>query len=444
MAAKAGGDGMKQGTGHRAAVDRLAWVRGLPFYYGWVIVFLGAFSMFATTPGQSDSFSLFMDSFIADFGWSRTSVSSLYSGATLLSGFAMFFVGRMVDRLGAKAVAIAAGVTLGLACVLLSLSISPFMLFSGFFLARLSGKGALDLSASTLAPQWFIRRRALAIMLVGLGGALGGALFPLLNSWLIATYGWRASYRFLAGGLGLLYLPIVWVFLINRPEDAGLRPDRAPAPTGAVIPLGAIDEPTFRQSEAIRTSAFWILTYVVFQSSLVGTGVVLHFVSILGTHGYSMSFAAIVMGIKPLVALSSTILAGLFLDRVRKHHWVLGAACVLQVVSFVTLAFLQNEAMAYLHGVVGGVASGLLVISYRVLKPNLFGRRYLGGILGVTAAFNVIGSAIGPVLFGVAYDRLHGYREIILLMSVLPLLGAILSFLIRTPSQPKPSETRSS
>ncbi len=441
--------GGREVLGGRASAERFDWVRGLPFYYGWIIVFLGAFSMFATTPGQSDSFSLFMDSFVSEFGWSRTVVSSLYSGATLLSGCVMFFVGRLVDRLGAKAVVIASGLMLGIACLLLSLSISPFMLFAGFFLARLTGKGALDLSASTLAPQWFIRRRAFAIMLVGLGGTIGGALFPLLNSWLIGTFGWRTAYRFLAGGLWLVYVPVVWVFLVNRPEDVGMKPDNvsvseAPATRERPIPGRTIDEPSFRQPEAIRTSAFWILTYVVFQSSLVGTGVILHFVSILGAHGYSMTFAAVVMGIKPLVALSTTILAGLVLDRIRKHHWVLGAACLLQVASFLNLAFLRSSAMAYLFAVIGGIGSGLLLISYRVLKPNLFGRRYLGGILGVTAAFNVIGSAIGPIAFGAAYDRLHGYQEIILLMSTLPLLGAILSFLVRRPSLPAVPDASSS
>ena len=38
-------------------------------------------------------------------------------------------------------------------------------------------------------------------MLVGLGGTLGGVLFPLLNSYLITTFGWRIAYRLLAGGL---------------------------------------------------------------------------------------------------------------------------------------------------------------------------------------------------------------------------------------------------
>lgn len=201
----------------------------------------------------------------------------------------------------------------------------------------------------------------------------------------------------------------------------------------AVSEEAALDEPSFRQAQAIRTSAFWILTYVVFQSSLVGTGVVLHFVSIMEAQGYSMTFSAAVMGIKPLIGLATTVLAGLVLDRVRKQHWILAAACLLQVVSFVFLAFLKSPVMAYTYAIIGGISGGLVAISYRVLKPNLFGRRYLGGILGVTAAFNVIGSAIGPIIFGAAFDWLGGYREILLLTSALPLLGAALSLLVRKP-----------
>ena len=427
--------------GSRTMAERLAWIQGLPFYYGWIIVFLGAFSMFATTPGQSDSFGIFFNSFVQEFGWSRTVVSSIYSGATLLSGCLMFLVGRLVDLKGSKFVAILSATVLGAACMLLSTAVSPVMLFTGFFLARLTGKGALDLSASTLAPQWFISRRAFAIMLVGLGGTIGGAAFPLLNSFLISTFGWRIAYRFLAGGLWLLYVPVIIFFLINRPEDAGMKPYLSAKRTrkaNADTLDAEIDEPSFRQAQAIRTSAFWILTYVIFQSSLVGTGVVLHFVSIMESQGYSMTFAAAVMGIKPLVGLATTVLAGLVLDRVSKHHWVLAFACFLQVVSFLFLAFLQSSSMAYAYAIIGGVSGGLIAIAYRVLKPNLFGRRYLGGILGVTAALNVIGSAIGPILFGAAYDGFGGYREIIILTSLMPLLGAILSLFVKRPSLPTP------
>jgi|GEM_PF-526190 MFS family permease len=427
-----------------------AWISKFPFYYGWVVVFLGAFTMFSTTPGQSDSFALFINSFVNEFGWSRTFVSMLYSGATVLSGVLMFFVGRLVDRIGSKRVAILSAFILGAACLLLSFVISPMMLFVGFFLARLTGKGSLDLSSKTLAPNWFISRRAFAIMLVGLGGTLGGVLFPLLNNYLILTFGWRIAYRILAGGLWVLYVPVILLFLVNRPEDVGLLPatrkravplsngEGAKATVGYVSKQAArettdLDEPSFRQSQAIRTSAFWILTYVVFQSSLVGTGAILHFVSIMETRGFSMTFAAAIMGVKPLIGLVTTILAGLVLDRIRRLHVVLAITCFMQVASFLLLAFLQSAAMAYLYAVLGGMAGGISIICIGVLKPNLFGRRYLGGILGVTAALNVVGSAIGPIIFGAAFDWLGGYREIIILASIMPLLAGILSLFVRQP-----------
>jgi MFS family permease len=415
--------------------QRHSWIQKLPFYYGWVIVFLGAFTMFSTTPGQSDSFALFIDSFVKEFEWSRTFVSMLYSGATVLSGVLMFFVGRLVDRIGSKRVAILSAFILGAACLLLSFVISPMMLFAGFFLARLTGKGSLDLSSKMLAPNWFISRRAFAIMLVGLGGTLGGVLFPLLNNYLILTFGWRVAYRILAGGLWVLYIPVTLLFLVNRPEDVGMLPYQKPSSRDNARPEAAVldEEPSFRQSQAIRTSAFWILTYVVFQSSLVGTGAVLHFVSILETRGFSMTFAAAIMGIKPLIGLVTTILAGLVLDRIRRLHVVLAITCFMQVASFLLLAFLQSAAMAYLYAVLGGMAGGISIICIGVLKPNLFGRRYLGGILGVTAALNVVGSAIGPIIFGAAYDWLGGYREIIILASIMPLLAGILSFFVRQP-----------
>jgi MFS family permease len=426
--------------GHLQTPLRHAWIHKLPFFYGWVIVSLASFSMFSTTPGQSDSFAIFFNFFVKEFGWSRTYVSSLYAAATLSSGVLMFFVGRLVDRLGSRFMAVLSASLLGVACMLLSYVVSPAMLFGGFFLARLTGKGALDLSTQTLAPNWFLSRRALAIMLVGLGGTLGGMVFPLLNTFLIQAIGWRLAYRVLAGGLWLLYVPLALFFVINRPEDVGMKPLAGPAPANDATPLAdPLSEPEFRQSQAVRTSAFWILTYVVFQSSLVGTGVVLHFVSILETHGFPMTFAAAIMGIKPLASLITIVLAGLILDRIGRYRIILAMTCFLQALAFGLLAFLVHPDMAYAYAILGGMAGGITVVCIGVLQPNLFGRRYLGGILGVTAALNVIGSSIGPILFGAAFDLLGGYTGIILVSSLMPLLAGVLTLSLRRPRSVQPS-----
>lgn len=271
-------------------------------------------------------------------------------------------------------------------------------------------------------------------MLVGLGGTAGGVIFPLLNSYLITTFGWREAFRFLAGGLWLIYIPITLIFLVNRPEDVGMLPDNMGHPQDDTDPnISENDELSFQQFQAVRTSSFWIIAFCIFQSSLVGTGVVLHFVSIFENQGFSMSSAAIIMGAKPLISLITTIIAGLFLDKISHHQYVLAVAYGLQVVGYGLLAFMNSIPISYLYALISGIAGGVAIISIGVLIPNLFGRRYLGGIFGVLIALNVIGSAIGPIIFGAAFDWIHGYREIILLSALLPFLSGVLCLFIRKP-----------
>ena len=275
-------------------------------------------------------------------------------------------------------------------------------------------------------------------MLVGLGGTAGAVLFPLLNNYLIITYGWRQAYQFLAAGLWLIFIPIAFFFLISRPEDIGLKPDanvaaKANTSSADEIATATIDEVSFTQGQAMRTSAFWIIAFCVFQASLVGTGVILHFISIFDERGFDMAYAAKMMSIKPLIAFVTVVVAGLSLDRIKHQNYVLALACLGQVAGYVLLAFLNSPTMALVYAVITGISASLFGLSIGVLKPNLFGRRYLGGILGVMVAINVVGSAIGPIVFGAAFDIVGGYREVILLSALLPLAAGVLSLMLRKP-----------
>jgi hypothetical protein len=53
----------------------------LPFY-GWAIAVTGLLAVFASAPGQSYGFSVFIDSILADTGMSRTTLSALYALGT--------------------------------------------------------------------------------------------------------------------------------------------------------------------------------------------------------------------------------------------------------------------------------------------------------------------------------------------------------------------------
>ncbi len=57
---------------------------------------------FFSSPGQTYSISAFINSYIKEFGYSRTMVSSVYSMATILSGTLIVFMGKAVDKFGQK------------------------------------------------------------------------------------------------------------------------------------------------------------------------------------------------------------------------------------------------------------------------------------------------------------------------------------------------------
>lgn len=409
----------------------------LPFYYGWVAVAVGALTMFFTTPGQSDTFGIFFNSFIDDLGWSRTMVSSIYSMATLISGCLMFFYGRLIDRFGSRKSALFSAALLGAACIVNSLVYTPAMLFLGFFFSRLAGKGALDLTGSTVAPQWFERKRALAIMLVSFGGTLGGIVFPLLNTFLINSYGWRQAFRVLGFGTWIIYIPIAFFFFISRPEDVGLKLDGGEAPLreGEETAPPESDN-SFRQGQALRTFVFWNLGFCIFQMSLVGTGAVIHFVSIFEQAGYTMGFAARIMSMKTVIGLVTFLLMGLVLDRVKKTHFVLAAALSVQAVGSLLLGFLENPGIPILHAVLSGASSRAAFYCASVIIPRIFGRKHIGGVLGVIAALNVIGSAVGPFIFGAAFDMFGGYLGVIIISSILPVISAVWVLFIRQPARP--------
>ena len=407
-----------------------------PFFYGWVVLFTAAWSAFFTGPGQTYSYSIFIDSFIQEFAWSRTLVSLLYTMATLFSGFLMSVIGRMVDRFGARRMCIGAGLLLALACLWSSFVMNPIMLFAGFFLGRFAGQGTLSLSADTLAPRWFVKRRALAIMLTGLGYALSTAVYPMLNNYLVNTIGWRNAFRGLAGGLVIMYVPVAFLFMVSSPEDMGLNPDGR---TGKVDNLAGPfegEEDSFTQGQAVRTWVFWGLSYCIFQFSLVGTGLIFHFISIMAERGYSSAFAAQVLSAKPLVGFAATVLVGLFLDRLKRPQFVLTAALAAQCAASVMLVFLSGTKMAYLFAVLSGVSEAVIFLSVTVLRPFLFGRKYIGSVSGIMWVIVIVGSALGPLPIGAAYDILNGYREIIMLTAVLPAVGVVLSLFIRKPVHP--------
>ncbi len=405
-----------------------------PFFYGWIIVGVSALTIFFSGPGQTYSVSTFIDSYITEFGWSRSTVSGMYSMGTLAAGLLMGFVGNFIDRRGHRAVTTAIALIFGLACLGMSLVNNPLTLLAGFFSIRLLGQGSMSLSSSTLVPQWFIRKKGRALSLVAIGGAAGSALLPPLNTWIIEHYGWKTGWRTWTALLWLVMAPAAYLLTRDRPEDVGLAPDdetRAQFVTEAnTLPSGE----SWTVREAMSTRSFWLLLFCVMIPSAINTGLIFHQISIMDQLGVSAQSAAVVLSIMALIRLPVVMVAGQIADRVPARFVQVGSMAGL-LVAMVALYITDSVQMAVAYGALTGITMAFQIMVSGVIWPDYYGRNHLGSIRGVTMMAGVIGSALGPLPYGYAYDIFGGYTEALTVSMIFPILGMIAAFLAKPPTK---------
>lgn len=305
------------------------------------------------------------------------------------------------------------------------------MLFIGFFLIRLLGQGSMSLIGSTLVPQWFIRNRGRTLSIVSLFGALGMATIPSINTWIIQNISWQIGWRVWAFLLWFFVAPLVYYFVRTRPEDVGLLPD-GDAVDDTDEGIDFVEDVSWTLREAIRTRAFWIIIYLIIVPSAINTGCMFHQISILGEAGLSPQQAALINGVISLVRIPFILVAGQLADRIQLR-FLLTVSQFLIVLMLVSLYFANSVPVVIMYGVFFGLQMALQGLVIGVIWPDYYGRRYLGSIRGVTMMVGVIGSALGPLPFGYAYDLFGGYGEVILISLILPLLGTVLALLAKKP-----------
>ncbi|MTI96400.1 MAG: MFS transporter [Firmicutes bacterium] len=406
------------------------------FFYGWIIVFVAGLGVFFSGPGQTYSVSVYIDSYIQEFGWSRSFVSSLYSSGTLLAGLFLPFVGRLVDRLGSRIMVTAVTVSFGLVCAGMSMVASPAMLFAGFLLVRLLGQGSMTLTSSTLVPQWFVSKRGRALSIMTLGGTLSSAVLPPLNTWIIQTYHWQLGWQVWALLLLTVMAPTAWLLIRNRPEDIGLLPDNKSAPEKTETEQPVSDN-SWTVREAMGTRAFWLLLFCVTIPSAINTGITFHLASIMQDRGFAIDaapvVAASVLSTLAITQLPCNFIAGWLADKFRVHL-LMAIAFIGQLLSLLLLLWVSSWPLAIVFGVIWGTLNAAYAINNNVVWPSYFGRGNLGSIRSMAMTATVIGSAFGPLPFGFAFDFFGGYQEIIIASMLFPLLG-ILAALLSPPPQ---------
>jgi len=411
--------------------DRLFAALNARAFYGWTILAVAGLGIFASGPGQSHTFSVFVGPIGEDLGLSKAAIAGAYGFATLVAAFLLPKMGRLVDRYGARRMSTAIALLLGVACIAFGAVGGLATLALGFGALRFFGQGSLMMCSANLVAQWFSRKRGFAMGLMALGFAASMAVHPPLGQFLIAQLGWRWAWVILGLTTWLLLLPPVLLLAIDKPEDRGLRPDGDAVPAaGEAAP--AIDGLDLRA--ALATPTFYLLVAGWFGMSMLVTTLHFYQVSILTAQGVAAEIAARVFPVSALVLALAMPLVGRMFDRVRTRY-VFAAGLLVMAAALFGVTLVGSLASAIVYAALFGLNNAFSLTMFGYLMPRYFGRKHVGSLQGTGQMVAVVGASLGPLPVGFAFDYLDSPTLVLRLLAIYPIACALAAALyLRTPA----------
>jgi MFS family permease len=391
--------------------------RRLPIFYGWVVVAV-AFVTMGLGVSTRTAFSLLFPPILDEFGWERGVTAGAFSFGFLVSAILSPFVGRLMDRYGPRVVVEmgVGGMAAGL--LLAPLVRQPWHLYATLGVLVGGGANCLGYTGQSLfLPNWFVRRRGLAMSVAFSGVGVGSMIvLPWLQT-MIGRAGWRAA----CWTLGLLVLALLAplnLLLQRQPEDLGLEPDcdRSVRTNAASGPIANVVDAAWvavdwTLGRAMRTGRFWWIAAGYCCGLFAWYAVQVHQTKYLVEIGVSATHAAWALGLVSLAGIPGQIVLGHVSDRIgREWVWTVGslgfALCYLALLglrhgptpTLLALMIISQGMLGYgLTSVIGAIPA------------EIFQGPHYGTIFGTLMLAAIAGGAAGPWVTGALHDATGSY-----------------------------------
>ena len=288
----------------------------------------------------------------------------------------------------------------------------------------------------------------MAITMTGMG--LGALVLVPAIAWAVDPdqdrLGWRLTAGIL-GGVVLASAAILPKLIRNKPQDYGLLPDgdrpgvglRSNAPFGSNRSGKETVEVEFTTSQALKTPAFWFISFGHGFGSMVVLGIFAHLgLLMVEDLGFSIQQAAWIFSVYTAVAMIFQMLGGFLGDRIPKNV-ALFIFTAIQASAVILLATASSLFDLYLFAIIFGVGFGGRNPLTTAIRGEYFGRASFGKILGIsTVPMNVL-LLISSPMAGYMRDVQGSYEGAFITLAILNFIGAGLFLLSKKPKLPMPT-----
>jgi OFA family oxalate/formate antiporter-like MFS transporter len=381
--------------------------------------------------GAVYAWSVFRKPLSDHFDTSVSKVNIIFSLAILFLGFAAYFGGRWMGKVGPRKVGMAAGILYGVGIILASFSSSSIvLLYLTYGVIAGTGIGLGYIVPVATLIKWFPDRRGFITGIAVAGFGAGALVTAPIAERLIEGPGLFETFAI----LGVVYLVVVTAAaatLSNPPE--GWKPEGWEPDTTERADRSGADYELGGSEGAIRTWQWWALWSLLFLNVTAGISLISEASPI--AQEVTGVGAATAAGLVSIISISNG--AGRFL-------WAWLSDAIGRKWVFLTMFLLQAALFAIMPSV--GAYALFAVLAFVVIScygggfgtmpafaADYFGSKNVGQVYGAMLTAWGIAGVVGPLLISAIKDSTGEYTNAFYIIAGIMLLSAIVPFLVRPP-----------
>ena len=379
--------------------------------YQWVIVVTCFIMEFVALGFCSSNKSLYLGAITEALNIKRSLFSINDSVRFITSAVVNLFFGALIQKLGARKM-----VGIGFAALIAAMQIyahanNVFAFYIGGSLLGLGLAFCTTTMIGSIIRRWVKENTGTILGFVLAANGLGGALAAQIVTPIIYEEGNPFGYRNAYNLVTLILVAtgiLAVVFLRNQPKNdtstAAPTPHKKKPRGGGWVGIGYED--------AKKKPYFYAALVGIFLTGMVLQGVNGASAAHMKDVGLDAGYVATVLSIHSIALMVFKFSTGVMYDK-----WGLRVTMIIcdiaALVVMVFLALVSNSPAGMVYAMIYGIFSSLALpletIMLSLIATDLFGNKSFDKILGIIAALNTLGYAVGAPLMNFCYDAFGTY-----------------------------------
>lgn len=336
----------------------------------------------------------------ADTGWSTGTIFLGFSVALVVMGLISTWVGRLIDRVGARAVMSIGTVIVSAGLLALSQVHSVATYIAIWAMLGVGMRFCLYDAAFAALVQAVPSRGRAAISYLTLYGAYASTIFWVIGHYLNDAYGWRGTLLIFAAINLVVCLPLNWFGLTWRETPVPPSAAAAAAKPTTTVP----DEPVLEGR--LRLIGIALFALIMSLNGFVFGVVSLQLVPLLEAAGLAGAIAVWVASLKGHGQFAGRLVE-IFFAKNLKAMTVARIAIGALPGALVLLMLAHGELMLLVaFTVLLGASQGVITIVRGAVPLALFGAKGYGAVLGLIATPILLVNAFSPTLFALLVEQI--------------------------------------